>query len=395
MASPRRSAAMSMDEAANATARPGKVAAFIPVDSNGTPTTADEEDWRMRTGSQSLTEIPTEDFDDDEPVEQTPADRIIAMLRGVNDGDRAYLKVSRVAQGNKIEFCTDYSAADFEAGGLKMIQEQWGPGEYQLILYGTKHLPSGKDHFGIRDRTSVRIAAPLTREGVPVQQASSELPQFMQQMAQTQERLLQALENRPAPVDPMVQMTQMFGMMKLMREAMGMDQAPKKENALGDIVAAMRELREVSEEFGPQSSKPAGPMEMVKDMLPMIATAMQARQNPVPAAPVQTQPPVATTTPPAESEDMNLSEIMKQKAYLATLVQMGKDGRQTDEAAKFVYDNLSDDLIDLMAQDDWFTMFKAIAGDIDPQREWFQKVRDEALALFDAPDSENKSITGL
>lgn len=392
MATRRTNAAMTMDEAANSTARPGKVAAFIPVDANGTPTNADADDWRMQVGGEN--ELSTDVYQDDE-ITQTPADRVISMLADVENDQRAYVKVSRVVAGSKVNWCDDYSAATFEAGGYKMIRDQWGPGEYQVLLYGT--VP-GTKKFTIRTRATVQIEAPLI---APVaQQPQSELSQLVAQLAANQQAMLEALTNKPA-VNPMESMKEMFTMMTMMRTAMGIDTAPKKENALGDIVAAMRELREVSEEFSP-NGKPAGPMEMVKDMLPMIASAMQARQSPTSAqtAPqVTSQPAVALPAsvtasihiPPAESEEMKLSEIMKQKGYLATLVQMGKDGRQTDEAAIFVADNLSDDLIDLMARDDWFDMFKAIAGDIEPQREWFHKVRDEALALFEV-DSDNQSL---
>ena len=395
MATRRTNAAMTMDEAASSTQRPGKVAAFIPVDANGTPTTADNDDWGMPTGRELMD--PNDIEDEREEITQTPADRVISMLADVENDQRAYVKVSRVVAGSKVNWCDDYSAATFEAGGYKMIRDQWGPGEYQVLLYGT--VP-GTKKFTIRTRATVQIEAPLV---APVaQQPQSELSQLVAQLATNQQAMLEALTNKPA-ANTMDSMREMLTMMTMMRTAMGLDTAPKKENALGDIVAAMRELREVSEEFGPQSSKPAGPMEMVKDMLPMIATAMQARQTPAPAASPVAQPQATLPAPipqaivqhvadkTKENHDMNLSEIMKQKAYLATLVQMGKDGLQTDEAAKFVYDNLSDDLIDLMAQDDWFTMFKAIAGDIEPQREWFQKVRDEALAMFET-DSDNQSL---
>ena len=385
-------AAMSMDEAEQSTTRPGKVAAFLPVDNKGNPVEMNAgDDWHMPTG-RDLTEISGSHDEEEDEAPQTPADRVISMLAEVEDDQRAYVKVSRVIQG-KPSWCEDYSAATFEAGGYKMIREQWGPGEYQVILYGT--IP-GTKRFTIRTRATVQIEAPL--KAATPEAPQSELSQFMMQMAQTQERLLQAVTERPQ-VDPMAQMTQMFTMMKLMREAMGGD--PKPASGLGDIVNAIKQLREVNEEINP-SREPESPMGMVTKMLPLIKAGLEQRQQqapaPVPQLGVQrpNPNPVAIHAPqitiaetPKETPEMNLAEIVKQKSYLATLVQMGKDGRQADEAAKFVYDNLSDDLIDALAKPEWWDLFKAIApGDIEPQKEWFGRVRDLALGMFEPAEEE-------
>jgi uncharacterized protein YjgD (DUF1641 family) len=246
----------------------------------------------------------------------------------------------------------------------------------------------------------VQIEAPL--KAATPEAPQSELSQLMAQMVQTQERLLQAVTERPAAPDPMAQMMQMMTMAKMMREAF-MGDAPKPSNGLGDLVNAIKQLREVNEEINP-SREPESPMGMVTKMLPLIQAGLQQRQtNPAPVAQVPAHPSVRLPPPatpqvtqaaalsvdnqPQNAEAMNLSEIMKQKGYLATLVQMGKDRMPEAEAAKFVYDNLSDDLIDALAKPEWWDLFKAIApGDIEPHKEWFTTVRDSALSMFDEPE---------
>lgn len=397
-------AAMSMDEAEQSTTRPGKVAAFIPVDNKGNAVqmSADEE-WRMPSG-RDLESFNghAEPDDEDDAAPQTPADRVISMLAEVEDDSRAYVKVSRVVQG-KAAWCEDYSAATFEAGGYKMIRDMWGPGEYQVILYGT--IP-GTKRFTIRTRATVQIEAPL-KGNEPVKAApQSELASLIQQMAANQQEMMRVLSERPQ-VDPMAQMTQMLTMAKLMREAFAPEPA-KTGGGLTEIVSAIKQLREVNEEINPPTA-PDTPMGMVTKMLPLIQAGLASRQQ----APAQQAPQLAQSTPrvtlpnpaqpaqppePTGTTDMNLVEIMKQKAHLATLVGMGKSKMPTAEAAQFVYDNLSDDLISALERDDWFEMLSGITGDIAAEKEWFTTVRSEALAMFEAPEplteEEMKAVSG-
>lgn len=396
MVTRRGSTAMTMDEAAESTQRPGKVAAFLPVDNKGNPVemNGSDENWRMPIGGNGgalMSPHPDDEFDD-EREEQTPVDRIVSMLRGVNDGERAYLKVSRIVVGNKVEFCAQYSAADFEAGGLEMIRDQWGPGEYQLILYGTKARVNGEgetvSHFGIRDRTTVMIATPLKPALSAVAQPQSELASLVQQMAANQQEMMRVLSERPAGPDPMTEMTKMFSMMKLMREAMGLDNAPKPTNGLKDIVEAIKQMREVNEELNPGAA-PETPMSMVTKMLPLISQGLAARQQqsaqPI-AVPVSLPAPQQPAAIPAQSAPQTDMNIIQQKGYLSTLVQMAKAKLPTIEGAKFVYENLHDDLIAALEREDWFELLSGIAGDITAEKDWFMTVRGEALAMFEEPE---------
>lgn len=392
----RRAAMNSRVETLGEMSTDNRVAALIPVNARGETVNVEGEDWRMPAGPEA--DDPGAEHSS-EMLIQSPADRVLSMLSDLGEQDeRAYVKVSRVKkdEGGKLIWCKDYSVAAFEAGGYEMVRTHWGPGEYQVILYGT--IP-GTKRFTIRTRATVELGEQIAGAApAPSAAPQSELGQLVQQLAANQQEMMRVLTERP---NPMSQMTEMFTMMKLMREAMG--EPSKPANGLGDIVNAIKQLREVNEEINP-SREPESPMGMVTKMLPLIQAGLQQRQaTPAPVAPVSIQqprlphppgihaPPI-TITPPApnltqETEAMNLAEIVKQKGYLATLVQMGKDSMPEAEAAKFVYDNLSDDLIDALAKPEWWDLFKAIApGDIEPQKAWFTTVRDSALSMFDEPE---------
>lgn len=379
------------------------VAALIPVNSKGETVQVDGDNWHMPTGS-DLATLNDEDEVAPEEAPQTPADRVISMLAEVENDERAYVKVSRVLQG-KPSWCDDYSAATFEAGGYKMIREQWGPGEYQVILYGT--IP-GTKRFTIRTRATVQIEAPL-KSAVPVA-PQSELGTLVQQLAANQQEMMRVLTERPASPDPMLQMTGMLSMMKLMREAMGIGGETKPQNGLKDIVEAIKQLREVSEEINP-SAVPDTPMAMVSKMLPLIQAGLQQRQLPAPVAPIAAPAPapvalaappvsIAPVSAPPQPNDKPPMNIAEQKGYLATLVAMSKAKMPTSEAAEFIYQKLHDDLIEALHRDDWFELLSNIMGDLSAEKEWLTTTRNEALALFGEPEEDGvdgavKALTNL
>lgn len=340
---------------------------------------------------------PTGEVDDDDDSEQTTVDRVIGMLANSGGAERAYVRVSRVL-GGKVEFCTKYSVADFEAGDLAMIRDHWGPGEYQLQVYG---MQPGTNRFVILTRETVLVAAPRT----PVAAAAapvSDLAAYMQQMADSQRELLRAITERPQ-VDSMASMRETLAMMTMFREAMGLGAsgggAPK--NALADVVAAMRELRAVSEEINPPAREP-GLMGAVEKMLPLIQAGLAQHQQraavATPAAPAlpSPQPPAASPAPATpdlatsqpETEDVNAIDMIKLKGHLATLVAMARAEGPIDTAAQLVYDELPDLVIALMESDKWFDDFVQVAPEAKPFEAWFQKVRTAAQALFDEPEGD-------
>lgn len=325
--------------------------------------------------------------DDDDP--QTAVDRIISMLSEAGDDDGAYVKVSRVKGAGKVEFCNDYAAHEFEAGGLKMVREQWGPGEYQLVLYGTH---PGTNRFVIRTRSKVQIAAPLGLASGAGVAPRSDLAELVQQLAANQQQMMTVLTQRPAGADPMQQMKDTLALMAMFREAMG--PAVPAKNSLSEAMDIVRALRDVSAEISPPP--PAeGPMAMVEKMLPLFQAAMAARA----ATPPAVAPPRAAVPDPAPTAaapaalpndqgvpDVNMITMLEVKGHIATLVKMAGENGPIEAAAQLVYDKLPDPVIAVLEGDAWFAQFVQIAPEAAPFEPWFQQVRTAALALFESPD---------
>lgn len=338
-------------------------------------------------------EWPTEPLPEDED-QQTATDRVINLLANSDAADRSYVRVSRVVAG-KLEFCAKYTVAEFEAGDLPMIREHWGSGEFHFAVYGP--IPGAPNRFGLLARKTEPIAAP--RAGVApggAVPAPSGLEAVVAQLAENQREMMRVLTERPAAPDPTASIKETLTLMTMMREAMGSGAAAPAKSSLVELAEAMRVLRDLSGEINPPASKP-GPMDMLKDMLPIIQAAQQQRAlapalpGPI-AAPVggipSTPAPVTTNpAPPAPAEGQPEVNIPELRATLATLVKMASENAPIETAAQLVYDKLPDEVIAVMEDDKWFDQFAEVAPESKPFEAWFQKVRTAALELFDDPEA--------
>jgi hypothetical protein len=239
------------------------------------------------------------------------------------------------------------------------------------------------------------------------------MSQVLQTIAQGQQQMLEALVSikQAPPKDSMEEMGKMLTMMAAMREAMGMNQPQGREkSSIGEIVSAIRELRGAADEISPQSDKePDGLMAVLPKMLELVSRGQQSQQDALQAAqfpPVQLpasfqspdqqqqqQQPVQpeqtqAQTPTQDEADMKVMTMIKLKSYLKTLVDMAVKSTPVDLAAQFVYEKIPDDLIEIMALDNWFDLLAAVAPDVKEHRDWLQKVRDQALSLFEDAETE-------
>ncbi|MBK9497434.1 MAG: hypothetical protein IPO08_23510 [Xanthomonadales bacterium] len=326
-----------------------------------------------------------EDEDEDEQIEQTSADRIEAMLIDHSDSARAVVKLYRIAGAEKkLVWCDDFAPADFEAGGLGMIRERYGSGEYQIRLYAT----SAHDKlFCIRARENISIEAVRgLQQATQFQpQQNNELAQVVQLLAQGQQQILAALSDRQPAPDPMAQMTQMLTMMKLMKDATA-SEPPKERTSLGEIVEAMRMMRDVSEEFNPNKKEEASDplMAMLPQALSLIGQGMQNQQ----AQQIQ-QPPVQHHQQPqeTENEEMNMQTLAEIKKEISSLVEKAVAGVEPERAALPVYEELPDEGIEILKSDEWFDVLKMVCPEVAPHGEWFGKVRAKVLALLAEDDA--------
>jgi hypothetical protein len=341
-----------------------------------------------------------------EEIPETATDRVSAMLATASGLERSELKVYRLNQGS-LEYCKGYKPDQFEDGNFDMLREQFGPGEYEMRLYGP-HPVTKK--FGVRNQVRIKFAhqAEVKHSELP-----SGLAQVLGTIAQGQERMLDALvqmKQQPQK-DPMEEMTKMLSMMTMMRQAMGMDNQSRAGSSISEIVGAIRELRSAADEVSPQREEPETMMAMLPKVLDIVSAGMnkgQAQPQPEPEAefhPVQLPPSFAQAQPqpqpqpqyqpnpepqpaqPTEDNDMaNPLVIIKLKAYLKTLTDMAVALTPVDKAADFVYDKLPDDLIEIMLLDNWFELLSGFAPAVKPHEAWLRQVRDAAMAMFEIED---------
>ena len=352
---------------------------------------------------QALESYAIKTMEEDEPIEETATDRVAAMMSGAGPDERAEVKVYRINSG-QLEYCAGYKPDEFESGNFDLLRDRFGAGVYELRLYATN--PTSKK-FVVRQKTRVTIVedkSQTTTGGL-----GSGMSQVLQTIAQGQQQMLEALVSiKSAPAkDPMEEMTKMMSMMTMMREAMGLNQPQGREkSSIGEIVSAIRELRGAADEIAPQQDKePDGLMAVLPKMLELVSKGQQSQQEAAQAvhfppvqlpasfqAPQQPEPqqaPQPQEQPATQEElDMKMFTMIKLKSYLKTLIDLAIKKTSVEQGAEFVYEKIPDDLIEIMALDNWFDLLTFVAPDVKEHKEWLQQVRDKALAMFEEAEAE-------
>lgn len=339
--------------------------------------------------SQYINEVP----DELEEVEETASDRVMTLLQNARGEGRAELNVYRISNGER-QYCAKYKPEEFEEGSFELLRNNFGSGEYELRLYATD---PRTNRFVVRSQTRIKIAeskAPAQTDALP-----AGLAQVLGTIAQGQEQMLRALvDMKQAPQkDPMEEMTKMLSMMTMMREAMGINNQPRERSSIGEIVSAIKELKGAAAEFTPPEEKePDSLMGMLPKVLDLVSAGQQVQQ----VAPMQNQILSPVTIPPSvadapvpnthdqqiqneQGEDVNFMTMIKLKSYLKSLCDMAQAKKKIEEGAQFVYDKLPDDLIEIMALDNWFDLLSSVAPEVKPHEKWLKEVREKALSMFD------------
>ena len=333
--------------------------------------------------------------------EETATDRVAALLQVAGGADRAEIKVYRMNAG-QMEYCQGFKPSEFEEGNFDMLRDRFGAGEYQIRLYAEHPI-----HKKMCVRNSVKIKIAENRMDVTTTGGlGSGMAQVLQTIAQGQQQMLEALVSiKSAPAkDPMEEMTKMMSMMSMMREAMGMNQSQGREkSSIGEIVSAIRELRGAADEIAPQDKEPDGLLAVLPKMLELVSKGQdhqQANQQAVQFPPVQLPPSFQAPAQPEpqeqapaapqtqEESDMKMFTAIKLKSYLKTLIDLAVKKTPVTTAAEFVYEKIPDELIEIMALDNWFDLLSFVAPDVKDHKEWLQQVRDAALAMFEEAETE-------
>lgn len=322
-------------------------------------------------------------------VEETSTDRVLTLLQNSKGEGRSELNVYRFVNGER-QYCAKYKPEEFEEGTFEMLRSNFGAGEYELRLYATDPRTG---RFVVRSQTRVKIAESKTPNQVDA--LPSGLSQVLTTIAQGQEQMLRAIvDMKQTPQkDPMEEMTKMLSMMTLMREAMGITNQSREKSSIREIVDAVKELKGAAEEFTPKEKEEDSLMGMLPKVLEMVSagqTQQQVQQQIQPAfiPPVAVPQSVQQQTQQTQQQggDVNLMTMIKLKGYLKSLCDMAQAEKSIAEGANFVYDNLPDDLIEIMMLDNWFDLLSGVAPEVKPHEVWLKNVRDMAIGMFQDPE---------
>ena len=332
--------------------------------------------------------------------EETATDRVAALLQIAGGADRAEIKVYRMNAG-QMEYCQGFKPTEFEDGNFDMLRDRFGAGEYQIRLYAEHPIHK---KMGVRNSVKIKIAE--NRMDTTTGGLGNGMAQVLQTIAQGQQQMLEALVSikQAPPKDSMEEMGKMLTMMATMREAMGMNQPQGREkSSIGEIVSAIRELRGAADEIAPQDKEPDGLMSVLPKMLELVSKGQESQQAsqqmaqfppvqlpPSFQAPAQPEPQEQPQAQPVtqEESDMKMFTAIKLKSYLKTLIDLAVKKTPVTTAAEFVYEKIPDELIEIMALENWFDLLSFVAPDVKDHKEWLQQVRDTALAMFEEAETE-------
>jgi hypothetical protein len=376
-------------------------------------------DWRLQVPAPgNVPQVPP-GFDDEDPPEESAVDRVFSVLETARGAERATVKLYRVTKPNIYAWCDDYSIEDFEAGGFAMIRDKWGPGEYEIRLYAIRPTDG---RFGVLSKPRIIIEASADAQRNPVSAAPAvdpALKEMLAQMAQNQAAMLQALTQRP---DPMQNMQQMLALAASFKQAFG-DTGSKPQNSIAEIMAAIREMKAVAAEIAPPPPAPDddadNPMKLLPGVLDLVGkfapqqgvqpmpqaapalphfppVTLPASMNPAPmpadagAVSLPVTQPIAQPNPAPDlnaqpsdipsDDEMNALQLVLMRGYLAKLCGMSSAGN-VEEAADFALSKLPDEAIDILETPEWFALLTQFYPAAAQHQAWLEKVRARVVQM--------------
>jgi len=316
----------------------------------------------------------TDDPQDDDYVE-TAVDRVSTMLEGLDPEAKSEVKVFRVNSDGTMGYCKGYKPQEFEQGGFDMLRENFGAGKFEIRLHGI-HPVSGS--YRMLQRQVIVIES-LVSTAPALKVVNGENPHMME--------LLKQLVDRQAPVTSQKEsMKEMLELMVLFKSVMGGDQ-PK--NQLSDLVAAMREMREVSKEFSPvEKDTPDTLLGALTPILKIVADSQAQRTNtPLLPSAVVPQNLSAEVNPIADLTPEQKQQYDVFQAQMNMLIVMASAKQDTQTCADSFYPMLADELLDLLEEEKWFENLVQVEPRCADHQAWITEVRNHICKMI-ADDHE-------
>lgn len=340
------------------------------------PAATDEaEGWEVQTASAAPLA----------PVEEDQ-ETIIDRLRSLSGDERDRMSCKlyrRAADGRGLEYCQDYTVTEWEEGGIDRVRAEWGAGNYEVRIHA-------QGRKGVLYRDLFRIAHRAIATPAPAPAQSSELADVVRMLAEGQQRILEAVSQRP---DPTAQLQGTLALMASMREAMGLNTPPPPPPPasdpaamLGQLVGAIKTLREVAAEVNPPAEAPDdNPMAMLPKVLDLVKVGMSQNQGQpaaLPAPPVQPLDIPQSLQQP-DDDPMNILRLRKQ---LGEMIAMAARGEPPQRGGEYAADNLPDELLPHLARPDFFGFLKMVHSGCAAHEPWFVAARDHCIKLLSEPE---------
>lgn len=346
----------------------------------GMPPGADPEAWRLMVTQGAAV---VEHDDPEETAELDLADQLRAVF-GADPGDGARISIyKRDARTKAREWCGDYTPEQFIAGGLALVKQDFGAGQFEFRAYG---------RTGLLTRGAFAIAVALAPAAQSVG-AGSELARVLEQ----QTAMIAALAARFEKPEP--SMHDKLQEWKMMRDVFAPASAtvapPQKSmvETLTEMVAVQRMLKSISEENAPPAADPDNPLSFLGPILDVAKAAIQ-RSPAVPetVAPVQLPASLAASNPalpapPAEVAASQSPDALAWRGMVAELERMAREKVSAEQGGELLYQTLPDEFLPYLKLPTWFEILIGYAPELAPHREWIMAAKADADRRFAESDA--------
>lgn len=366
-------------------------------------------EWRAPAGpaANALTAPDLEDLDDEG---EDAAERIRQML--ATSGGDVRVKVYRTdPRTARLQWCCDLHPREFETGGLDEIRAAWGAGDFEVRVIGPKGI-MGRSRFSIaKQENPTQLATAQVATTV-----DPTLAAILGKMAESQAvmmELVKSIAEKPAP-DPTASMSAALGLMKDMREAMGLNAPPPPAppvsdpaTMLGTLVNAFKTMKEAASEFGakpePEDSLTGLAGKVIEMVGPQLGQALpQLLQGGAPSQPLPTiVAPASLSAAPVASNPVNETapepdmptpiEVLVLRGTLQGLIEQARADGPTEKGGEFIADKLPQEMLPYLDLPNWSEVLQAAAVHIGVPipvecLPWIDRARQHALKLLSEDD---------
>lgn len=343
-------------------------------------------------------DVDDDTIDDVENDERDAVDSVMRMLRGGTfAAGRADVKLYRKRSDGGLEYCSKYTPEEFLEGGHDLIRESWGPGRYQVILYATNE--AGKN-YARRAMNEVNIAQPPINAGKP----ATESDRVLSLLERMDSRIAQLETNKP---DPTAQMMQTLALMKAMREAMGINNAPAPAPAAVDPMQSIKSTLELIEMLKDQANpkpEPDDPFSVIAPKaIDLLSSVMKQNQQPemlpqIQHAPLAMAQPIAQPITQPEMQPQESEEQMQIKLAAFWLKSQATANADPSDTAETAWQFVPDEVVAVLRTDQWLQFLTQVDPALGAHAVWLSSVRDALLKIADeesAEESAPENVTSI